>query len=111
MPRRSRRARRSGNPVATAASAVTFPLRVRSRVEAFLRPGARVVGALGVAMLAACAICAGTPPERRPPWAGADLLPVWWMVSLAAASLLGWTFVHDGQTRIRRAIGRPAALA
>src|SRR5688572_11886163 len=109
MASRFRRAKK--DPVGTAAKAVAYPWKVKSRVDRFLRPAARIAGAAGVAMLGACAVLTGTPAEQWPQALSRDLLPVYWIVSLAVASLLGWTFVADGQKRIRKRVGATAALA
>jgi hypothetical protein len=106
----ARRSRRSKDPVAKAAKAVAYPFQVKSRFEAFLRPTARVVGAIGIAMLVACGVLAETPSSEWPARLDPSHLPVYVMVSLVVASLLGWTCVHDGQVRIRRAIGKTASL-
>ncbi len=103
-------ARRSKNPVTKAAQVAAYPFAVKSRFEAFIRPTARIVGALGLAMLVGCAVLARTPAEEWPRSLDPARLPTYAMISLAVASLLGWTFVHDGQTRIARAVGKRLSL-
>lgn len=93
-----------------AAKAVAYPFRVKSRFQAFIRPAARVAGAIGVAMLVACGALAATPADGWPAALDPGRLPVYAMISVAVASLLGWTFVNDGQNRIERRIGRSASL-
>ena len=93
-----------------AADVAAYPFRVKSKVEAVVRPTARVLGALGIAMLVGCAVLARRPREEWPQELAKERLPVYVMISLATASLLGWTFVHDGQTRIRRVVGKPVSL-
>lgn len=110
MATRRRRSRPPG-PLTHAARVVALPYRVKARFEEFLRPGARVAGACGLAMLAACAVLAGTPPERWPGALDPDRLAVYAVVSLAVASMLGWAFAHEGQKRIRKAVGDRVALA
>lgn len=109
MARRRRRSKK--DPLVKAAKVVAYPWKVKSRFEGFIRPAARVAGALGMAMLAGCAALSQTPEEA---WPGlllpASRLPVYWMVALAVASLLGWAYVNDGQKRIRRAVGPALAL-
>ena len=90
---------------------VTFPWRLKSRFQAFIRPAARAAGAAGIAMLAACGVLAETPAGEWPAALDPARLAVYGMISLATASLLGWTFVHEGQKRIERAIGERVALA
>jgi len=107
----AKRSRRSKDPVTRAAQVVAYPWTVKSRVEKFVRPTARVAGAAGIAMLVACAVLAETPAEQWPRGLSPGHLAVYVMVSLAVASLLGWTFVNDGQKRIRRAIGAHLSLA
>jgi hypothetical protein len=108
MPRRSRRAK---DPVTRAAQVVAYPWTVKSRIENVVRPTARIAGAAGIAMLVACAVLAETPAEEWPAWLSPHRLRVYVMLSLAVASLLGWTFVNDGQKRIRRAIGARISMA
>ncbi len=90
---------------------MALPWTVRERVDAVLRPGARVVGALGAASLLACAVLWTTSDERWPPGVRRHDLPVVAFGSLLAASLLGWSFLSDGQKRVRRGVGRPVAAA
>ena len=106
----ARRSRRAKDPVARAATVALYPFRVKSKVDAFLRPAARIAGAIGIAMLVACGFLWRTPAEQWPQWLDPSHLAIYAMISLAVASLLGWTFVHDGQTRIKRAIGKPLSL-
>jgi hypothetical protein len=106
----ARTRRRGKDPVTKAADAAAYPFKVRSKLEAFVRPTARVLGAVGIAMLVGCAVLAARAPEEWPSELSPQRLPVYVMISLATASLLGWTFVHDGQTRIRRAVGKPVSL-
>jgi hypothetical protein len=106
----SRRSRRSKDPVAQAAKAVAYPFQVKSKLEAFLRPAARVAGFVGIALLVGCAVLWTTPAPKWPRGLSPDRLPVYAMTSLVVASLLGWTFVHDGQVRIKRAIGKTASF-
>ena len=108
MPKRSRRAK---DPVTKAAQVVAYPWTLKSRIDRFVRPAARIAGVAGIGMLVACAVLAGTPAEQWPEWLSPDRLRVYVMVSLAVASLLGWTFVSDGQKRIRRAVGAQISLA
>jgi hypothetical protein len=106
-----RRSRRSKDPVTKAAEVVSYPWRVKSQVNDFIRPAVRVLGVVGLGMLVGCAVLWRTPAERWPPSLDPGLLPVYAMISLSVASLLGWTFVNDGQTRIRRKIGpRPSLV-
>jgi len=51
-----------------------------------------------------------TPHEEWPKALVPSRFPTYVMISLAVASLLGWTCVHDGQTRIRKAIGKQISL-
>ena len=106
-----KRSRRAKDPVTRAAQVVALPWTVKSRIETIVRPAARVAGAAGIAMLVGCAVLAETPAEEWPRALSPDHLAVYVMVSLAVASLLGWTFVNDGQKRIRRAIGPQISLA
>lgn len=106
----ARKSRRAKDPVTAAARVVAYPFQVKSRIEAFVRPAARVAGAAGIAMLVGCAVLSGTPREEWPRALDPSHLAVYVMISLAVASLLGWTYVHDGQKRIRRAIGPSISL-
>src|SRR6185503_10282694 len=92
----------SGGTVKTAARAVALPFRLKSWISDAVRPTARVLGVLGLALLAGCAVLAWMPPESWPAPLEPPLLPVYVMISLVTASLLGWTFVSDGQARIAR---------
>ena len=105
-----RRSRRSKDPVTDAARVVAYPWRVKSQVNDFIRPAMRVMGVVGLGMLVGCVVLWTTPAENWPRWLDPGLLPVYAMISLSVASLLGWTFVSDGQTRIGRKIGRRASL-
>jgi hypothetical protein len=105
-----RRSRRSKDPVTQAAQVVSYPWRVKSKVNDFIRPAMRVLGVAGLGMVAGCVVLWSTPAEQWPRWLDPGLLPVYAMISLSVASLLGWTFVNDGQTRIRRKIGAQASL-
>jgi hypothetical protein len=105
-----KRSRRAKDPVTQAAQVVSYPWRVKSKVNDVIRPSMRVLGVAGLGMLAGCIVLWTTPPEHWPPALEPSLLPVYAMISLSVASLLGWTFVSDGQTRIRRKIGPTASL-
>lgn len=105
-----RRSRRSKDPIAETARVVSYPWRVKSKVDDFVRPTMRVLGVVGLGMLFGCMVLKSTPPEQWPRPLDPALLSVYAMISLAVASLLGWTFVHDGQTRIRRKIGKQTSL-
>jgi hypothetical protein len=106
----ARRSKRSKDPVTQAAEVVAYPWTVKSQIETVLRPGARVAGVVGIAMLVACGVLAETPHDEWPQALSPQHLPAYVMVSLAFASLLGWTFVNDGQKRIRRRIGAGVSL-
>jgi hypothetical protein len=95
--------------VGSAARAVTLPFRVQSRVQAVVLPMARVFGAFGILMLLGCGVLAWTPASNWPSRLSPQLLPIYLMVSLTMASLLGWTFVNDGQARIARWMPKPVA--
>ena len=105
-----RRSRRSKDPIADTARVVSYPWRVKSKVNDFIRPAMRVLGVVGLGMLAGCIVLWTTNLEQWPAWLEPSLLPVYAMISLSIASLLGWTFVSDGQTRIRRKIGKQTSL-
>jgi hypothetical protein len=107
----SRRRARAEDPVTKTAKAVAYPFRVKSKLEAFIRPAARVVGALGLVLLVGCVVLWRLPAEQWPRGLVRERLPTYVIVSLAVASLLGWAFVSDGQKRVRRAVGRPLSLA
>lgn len=89
-----------------ARTALTLPERLRLA----LVPLAFGAGWLGAAGLVLCGALATLPPESRPEWAADGRLVFWAVVSLCVASLLGWGCVQHGQTRVKRRIGRPAAL-
>ena len=105
----ARRRRRREDPVATAAKTVALPFRVKSKIGEAVRPTARVLGALGVGLLVGCGVLALTPPDAWPRGLAPRLLPVYTMVSLTIASLLGWCFVSDGQKRISRRLPESVA--
>ena len=71
----ARRSKRQPDPVAKAARAVAYPWKVKSKFEAFLRPAARVTGAVGLAMLAGCAVLWKTPREDWPAGLVPERLP------------------------------------
>jgi len=96
--------------VTKAARIAAAPFRVKSQVEDVIRPVARIVGACGVAMLVGCLALSRAPREEWPRALDPARLPTYAMISLCVASLLGWTFVHDGQQRVRRSVGKAASL-
>jgi hypothetical protein len=103
-------ARRKKSTVTKAAEVVAYPFQVKSKFEEFIRPTARFLGFVGLAMLVGCLVLSTTPREEWPAHLAPARLPTYVMISLAVASLLGWTCVHDGQTRIRRSIGKQLSL-
>lgn len=90
---------------------MAIPWRVKSRVEAVVRPAARVAGFAGVALLAGCGLLWMTPAPDWPASLEPSHLPIYALISLSVASLLGWTFVEEGQKRIVRRLPRGVALA
>lgn len=89
-----------------ARTALTLPERLRRA----LVPFAFWIGWLGVAGLIGCGVLALTEPESWPAALEPDRLPLYAVLSLCVASLIGWGCVQDGETRVRRTVGRPTAL-
>ena len=105
MPRRTKstRAARVGRALEGAA---TIPKRIDERV----RPFATWLGWLGTAALAGCGVLAAMPDAEWPDGLIRARLPVYVTISLVAASLLGWAYMQQGQSRIERRVGRRAAF-
>jgi len=77
----------------------------RERLNALLLPLAWWVGCLGMMSLASCGVLAAIPEDGWPEALDPDLLPVYAMASLAAASLLGWGCMQRGLGVVRERIG------
>jgi hypothetical protein len=97
--------------VGHAARAIAYPIRVQARVYRVLRRTAGIVGAIGVAMLVGCAVLARTPAEEWPRTLDPAHLPVYVVLSLSVASLLGWAYVQEAQDRIESRLGRIVSIA
>lgn len=81
-----------------------------SRIDAFVRPAATAVGWAGIVALAALGLLSGAPPEEWPDVLDPGKLAVYTTLALVAASLLGWSFMQEGQARIMRKTGRGTGL-
>jgi len=90
--------RLAGGAVAGAQSA-------RERLNTFLKPIAKGVGFGGLGALAGCFVLWAIREELWPPFLDPDHLPVYVMVSLVAASLMGWGCMLDGLVVLRRKVG------
>jgi hypothetical protein len=94
-----------------AVRAATYPLRVITRIYRFVRTAARVLGWLGILLLAACWLLAVTPDQGWPGWLDPTHLPIYVSLSLVLACMLGWAFVEEGQEHIERAVGAVVSVA
>ncbi|MCG3133241.1 MAG: hypothetical protein HMLKMBBP_00366 [Planctomycetes bacterium] len=108
-----RRKRRAGAPGAAGrvGRAITDVAAIPKRIDDRVRPFAQAAGWAGIAALAACLALRGASADAWPFGLGPSDFPVCVTVSLVAASLLGWSFMQEGQARIERAVGRGASLA
>jgi hypothetical protein len=104
------RRRKQQPPAARVGRAVTKVATIGRRLDERVRPWATAVGWIGVAALLVCALLAVLPSAAWPAGLARDRLPVWATLSLVAASLLGWSFMQEGQARIERRTGRRWAL-
>lgn len=86
---------------------------VPRRLDERLRPVALLAGWLGFAAAAGCALLHATPDAHWPTsltWLTRDRLPACATLSLVTASLLGWAYMQEGQSRIERRVGRRWSL-
>ena len=103
---RRRAGGRSGGPLRAFEQAATLPRRLDAKVE----PVAAAIGWVGVVAIAALAVLAFLPDDTWPFGMERARLPIYGTIALVLASLLGWTFMQNGQARIERRIGRRASL-
>lgn len=87
----------------------------RARKRAFddaVKAFAWYAGWIGMALLALAGVIWAFGPERLDGAMGlrAHDLPIYTMAALIMASLLGWWYINKGEDRIKRRIGRHAAL-
>lgn len=85
----------------------------KRRFDEFVETAAWYAGWAGVAMLAGCAILWLLPGDS---WDGtlklrADRLPLYAMVALLLASLVGWGYVNIGENRLKKNFGKHLNLA
>lgn len=85
---------------------------LKQRLDTVVRGIAWLVGWLGAALLLVCGLLYMLPNAA---WDGrfglrADQWPMFAMVALILASLLGWGFVNQGQDRVQKKLGRPASI-
>jgi hypothetical protein len=85
-----------------ALDAATLPKRLDERV----RPVAAALGWAGMAALAACFALRWVDPAAWPLGLRPERMPVYATVALVAASLVGWSYMQEGQARIERRAGR-----
>lgn len=108
---RHRARSRTDGAAARVGRAVTDVASIPQRLDERIRPAATAAGWLGVLGLAACAVLHVLPDADWPAGTTRDRLPVYVTCALVAASLLGWSFMQEGQKRIERRTGRPIGLA
>ncbi|MCA8924034.1 MAG: hypothetical protein KDD82_19650 [Planctomycetes bacterium] len=89
------------SPVTAADTVVT----ARTRVNGILRPVARVTGTFGFVVLLLVLALRLLPEERWPGILTPDHWPFYFGLSLAVASLLGWTFMLEGLVALRQRTG------
>ena len=90
---------------------VTDVASLPQRLDDRLRPLATALGWAGTAALAACAVLHFLPDDAWPDGLSRAQLPVYATWALVTASLLGWSFMQEGQKRIERQSGRTLGLA
>lgn len=81
-----------------------------SRIDAVVRPAATAIGWAGIMALVALALLSGAPPGDWPSFLDPRRMAVYATIALVAASLLGWSFMQQGQERIMRRTGRGPGL-
>lgn len=86
--------------------------RTKRRFDEFVENVAWYSGWCGLALLLACGLLWLIPHDL---WDGTlslrdDRLPIYTVVALMLASLVGWGYVNSGEDRIRRRVGRPVDL-
>lgn len=110
---KSRRSRAGGRTRDTAAKAVRVieqAATIPKRLDARIQPFAVAAGWCGVAGLLWLAWLSRQPSGDWPFGMERARLAVYVTVALVMASLLGWSFMQQGQAKIERRIGRGAAL-
>ena len=83
--------------------------RTKRRFDEFVESAAWYLGWFGVALLVACGLLWLIPDDN---WNGvvglrAERLPIYTLVAMLFASLVGWGYVNSGEDRIRRRLGKP----
>ena len=89
-------------------------LKARKRaVDDAVKAVAWYVGWLGLILLALCGVLWLIPADNWDGTAGlrAERLPLYTMVAMLAASLVGWLYVNKGEDRIKQRLGRNVNLA
>ena len=94
----------------TLKSAARTALSAPERLRRALVPVAFWTGCVGVAAVLGCAALALLPAERWPAALDTAHLPLYAVLSLCVASLVGWGCVQEGQGRVKRTIGKPTAV-
>ena len=94
----------------TIEGAARAALSAPERVRRVFVPVAFAIGWCGVVGLLACAALALVPDESWPEALDPERLPLYCVLSLCVASLLGWGCVQHGEQRAKRTLGRPVAL-
>lgn len=77
----------------------------RTRLNTLVRPVARVTGWIGIGLLVLVLALKAVPAESWPRPLDEDHWPFYFGVSLALASLLGWTFMLRGLIALRERTG------
>lgn len=93
-----------------AGRAITDVATIPKRLDETVRPFATAVGWAGVVALAVVSVLPLLPREDWPFGLVPERHAVYATVTLVAASLLGWAFMQEGQSRLERAVGRGWAL-
>lgn len=89
-----------------------LPSTLRERLNGVIYPAARVVGGLGLVVLAVwAALRFVVSPEVWAAHLDAARLPVLLALGLVAASLLGWASMSEGLRRVRGRLGQPLSSA
>ena len=86
--------------------------RAKRRFDEFVEDAAWYLGWLGVGLLAICGLLWLVPHDV---WDGTlglheARLPIYTLVAMLLASLVGWGYVNDGEDRIRKGLGKQVDL-
>jgi len=105
MTARGTRGSRVMQPAASAGRAVRKAFETREQVDVWMMPVATGAGWLGMVALLGCAVLEFVPARHFPTGLRPSHLPTYWVASLIAASLLGWSRMQSGMQVLRDKVG------